>query len=38
MDGKTTRQIGLFALFTALAAASSGGAQLAPQPATIRIA
>jgi hypothetical protein len=34
MDGKTTRTIGLILLASALTAASSGGAQIAPQPAT----
>ncbi len=34
MDGKTTRTIGLILLAAALGATPSGGAQLAPQPAT----
>ena len=34
MDGKPTRTIGLILLAAALTAATSGGAQLAPQPAT----
>jgi hypothetical protein len=34
MNGKTTRKIGLILLAAALVAASSGGAQIAPQPAT----